>query len=102
MGRSRTYHPAVADDLKSATRYYDAISTDLGNRFRDVIRSRLQDVRNRPESFGVVRDEFRAAGVRRFPYVILFTVDDERVLVVGIFHAHSDQQGWFARLGRKV
>lgn len=74
MSRSRTYHPAVADDLKSAIQYYCAISTDLGNRFRVAIRSRLQDVWNRPEMFGMVRDGFRAAGVRRFPYVIVFTV----------------------------
>jgi hypothetical protein len=30
MGRLRSYHPSVADDLKTAVRYYDSISSELG------------------------------------------------------------------------
>jgi plasmid stabilization system protein ParE len=97
MTRARKYHPAVADDLKKATQYDDALSPDLGNRFRSAIRSRLQDIANRPESFGRVHDELRAAGARKFPYVILFKANEDRGLIIGIFHAHSNQRGWFAR-----
>jgi plasmid stabilization system protein ParE len=99
MGKARAYHPAVADDLKAATHYYDAISADLGDRFRADVRHRLSDIEYRPELFGRVRNDIRAAGVRRFPYVILFTVERRRVFILGIFHARSDQEGWFARLG---
>ena len=98
MGRLRSYHPSVADDLKTAVRYYDSISSELGTRFRAAIRRRLDDVGSRPESFGRVRGELRVAIARRFPYVILFTFGQERVLIVGVFHARSDQQGWFTRV----
>jgi hypothetical protein len=49
------------DDLKTAIRYYDSISSELGTRFRAAIRRRLDDVGSRPESFGRVRGELRVA-----------------------------------------
>jgi hypothetical protein len=99
MGKASAYHPAVADELKAATRHYDTIFADLGNRFRADVRRRLSDIEYRPGLFGRVRDGMTAAGVRRFPHVILFTVERRRVFILGIFHARSDHEGWFAGLG---
>ncbi|TWU05801.1 hypothetical protein Pla52n_15160 [Stieleria varia] len=79
----------VADDLSSATNYYDEISVDLGNRLRDLSQ--------RPESFGCVHGIMRVATVNRFPYVLLFENRDEFVAILGVFHAASDQSGWFER-----
>lgn len=33
----------------------------------------------------------------RFPYVVLFELREEVVAILGIFHAASDQTGWFER-----
>ncbi len=61
MAEPLRFHPLVADDLSAATRWYDKISVDLGNRFRRAISSRLDAIEIRPESFGRVRGELRAA-----------------------------------------
>ncbi len=97
MGKDRRYHPLVADDLTSAATYYDEVSVDLGNRFRDSVRSRLRDVSQRTESFACIHAEMRAAMIDRFPYVLLFEDRGNTVVILGIFHAASDQKGWFER-----
>ena len=97
MARVRRYHPLVADDLSAATGYYDEISADLGNRFRASVRERLRDVADRPESFGRLQNEMRAATLDRFPYVMIFENRDNHVAILGVFHAASDQKGWFDR-----
>ncbi len=97
MASTRRFHPLVAKDLKLAVSHYDAISTDLGNRFRAAVRDRLDIVSDRPNSFGRIHKQFRAAMLDQFPYLILFQCEDRTVEILGVFHAASDRVGWFER-----
>ena len=97
MTRTRRYHPLVASDLADAVAHYDEISSELGNRFRASVRDRIAMITDRPDSFGRVREQYRAALLDRFPYVILFEHEKGTVSILGIFHAASDREGWFKR-----
>jgi hypothetical protein len=57
----------------------------------------IQSVTERPESFGRIGGEFRGAMVDRFPYVVVFTVDDGIPSVFGLRHAASNRSDWFSR-----
>ncbi len=91
------YHPLFAVDLATACAYYDSIAGTLGNRFRANVRSIIQTVIERPESFGRIGGEFRGALVDRFPYVVVFTVDNGLPSIFGLRHAASDRSDWFGR-----
>ncbi len=91
------YHPLFASDLATACSYYDSISNTLGDRFRVNVRSIVQAIVERPESFGRIGGEFRGALVGRFPYVVVFTVGDGMLLIFGLRHAASDRIDWFSR-----
>lgn len=97
MARHRRYHPAFAADLTAATVYYDRISTSLGSRFRDMVRQRLAAITEAPELCGRIRDEIRVSTVNKFPYVILYEVQGDTVVMLGIYHVASEQGAWFAR-----
>jgi plasmid stabilization system protein ParE len=97
MAKIRRFHPLAAADISKAIAYYDDVSIDLGNRFRDSIRQRFESITEFPESYGKIRDPLRAAMISRFPYVILFEQVDEAVVILGVFHAASDCEGWFER-----
>ena len=97
MAKKRRNHPLVADDLRIAASFWDDISIELGNRFRASIRDRLRTISDRPESFARIHEEMRAAMIDRFPYVILFEDRADFIAILGIFHAASDQPGWFSR-----
>jgi plasmid stabilization system protein ParE len=99
MDRHRRYHPLFADDLTSATTYYDRISVPLGNRFRDLVRKRLATITENPELFARIHNDIRASVVDRFPYVILYEVQHDFVVMLGIHHVASDRSGWFERSG---
>ena len=97
MARTRRYHPLVSDDLAAAVAYYDDISIDLGNRFRTSVRNRFETITERPDSYGRIHEQLRAALVDRFPYVVLFEHEIETVAILGIFHAASDRERWLER-----
>lgn len=91
------YHPLFAIDLANACSHFDSIAETLGNRFRTNIRSRIQTVVQRPESFGRIGGEFRGALIGRFPYVVVFTVDGGIPTFFGLRHAASERNDWFSR-----
>ena len=62
-----------------------------------MVRRRLSAITVNPELFGRIHENLRAAMVDRFPYVILYEVQTDTVLMLGIHHAASDQGGWFER-----
>jgi hypothetical protein len=97
MVRSRRYHPLVAEHPASAAERYDSICTDLGNRFRVSVRDRIHAITERPDSLGQIHQQYRAAMLNQFPYVILFEQKNQVVTILVIFHAASDPEGWFDR-----
>lgn len=100
MGNER-YHPLVAVELRDACLRYDAISPALGNRFRASVQARLEAIVQRPESLGTIVGEFRGALVDRFPYVVVFAVENGVPCIYGVRHAASDRKSWFDRTMRQ-
>jgi hypothetical protein len=62
----------VVEDLIRATKWYDEISLELGDRFRSAVDARFESIEINPESYGFARGTIRAAMVPGFPYVVLF------------------------------
>jgi len=94
MANSLRFHTLVVDDLRAATKWYDDISVELGNRFRRAVNSRFDAVELRPESFGRVQNELRATRVEGFPYLVIFEYSGDVAEVLGVFHAAADPVKW--------
>jgi len=91
------FHSAAPDDLLNALDYYDGISVALGNRFRENVDRRLDDIANNPEMFSFDISPVRFAKVDRFPYLIFFAVKSEFVRILAIVHGASDPDKWRTR-----
>jgi hypothetical protein len=83
--------------LADAVAHYDKVSVELGNRFRLVVRDRIATITDRPDSYGRFQEQYRAAMLDKFPYVIVFEQDKGTVSILGVFHVASDRGNWFER-----
>jgi hypothetical protein len=81
MAEQLRFQPSVADDLREAIKWYDDISLVLGNRFRNELDSRSDDIHDRPKTFGYLFSEVRCARLRRFPHLILFREIGETIYI---------------------
>ena len=97
MPEQLRFHSKLVSDLRNASEWYDSISIELGNRFRSHVDSRLDDIAENPDSFGIVFDDFRFARIQRFPYIIIFRNRQYCVHVLGLFHGTSDPEKWHRR-----
>ena len=82
-------------ELRSAVLYYEerqaGLGKDLQDRVSNVIHTVARDPLRFPRYEGkqLTRD-FRRATVERFPYLLVYEVRDNEILIVAV--AHSDRQ----------
>ena len=91
------FHPLVASDLSEAIRWYADISVGLGDRFRQMVDARFDDIAAHPERFPRAFGNDRFARLKRFPYLVLFRESTELVFGLGVFHGASDPAKWRRR-----
>lgn len=75
-------------DLDNAGKWYDKKLRGLSIRLFDEIDEYLNKIQNNPFSFSVRKEgsDTRRCGLKKFPYNIYFTVENERVFVIAILH----------------
>ena len=78
------YHPAVADELEEIRDYYETKSVGLGNAFVDELERQLLTIAAMPSRWMIVQEDLRRALMKRFPYVILFSVIDCKAIRVTV------------------
>jgi toxin ParE1/3/4 len=89
--------PEAEADLNEAYRWYEHQREGLGADFLLCFEETLQKVRRNAEVYPHVRKPVRRAAIRRFPYGLFYVVEEEMVIVVGVFHASRDPKRWQSR-----
>lgn len=102
MAYSITFGKLALDDVRSAADWYKGESLAALERFLDAIDARLPDLVDRPLSFSSVRlrPVYRRARLRRFPYLLIFRVDEarNRVFVAALIHEKRNPGIWVRQL----
>jgi plasmid stabilization system protein ParE len=97
MNRGVVLRRVAEGEFDDAIAWYEGQREGLGNEFRATIEDHFQQIADHPEWFTKVRGEVRRAVVRRFPFVIHFLVEEERIVVLSVFHTSRDPQQLMAR-----
>lgn len=86
-------NPEAEADLADAEAWYDAQRPGLGDEFLDGAEV-FDRLRRLPYLYGKVFQDLRPALIRRFPYAVVYRVDDDQITVVAVYHTHRDPRGW--------
>jgi plasmid stabilization system protein ParE len=92
--------PAAEDDLHDAAAWYDAQHPGLGDAFLRSVDACFARIRRFPRGFPADDDGIHSALLRRFPYVVLFRIQETRSEVLAVWHGRRDPEGWKERLAR--
>ncbi|MEP7111232.1 MAG: type II toxin-antitoxin system RelE/ParE family toxin [Ferruginibacter sp.] len=87
--------PAAIEDIQTAMDYYNSRSLNLGFRFADEVDNSLKAIAKMPAAYGYRFKNVRAKLLYKFPFLIFFTVDDNKftVEVLRILNTHQDSYG---------
>jgi plasmid stabilization system protein ParE len=91
MKRGFALRRIAEQEFDDSIAFYESEREGLGQEFRAIIEQHFQRIADNPERFPKVRGEVRrAVVVRRFPFVIHFLLEPERVVVLSVFHTSRD------------
>lgn len=78
------------NELEDALYFYDLISTKIGDNFLNQINTCIQSILLNPETYKLEFDVYRQAVVTKFPFVIIYTKIDSKILISAIFHTSKN------------
>lgn len=96
MKTIRFLSPAEAE-LLDAAHYYELQAPGLGVDFLDQIDAALQDIRANPARWPTIRGKVRRRLVSRFPYALLYRLDNDEIVIQATMHLHRRPGYWVDR-----
>jgi plasmid stabilization system protein ParE len=90
-------NPEAEADLVEAKSWYDSQRTGLGDDFLLCLEETLQRLRRMPELYAKTFQDLRLALVRRFPFAVIYRIDDNQITVIAIYHTSRDPRSWQQR-----
>jgi len=82
-------HPLIQQDFNEAYGWYEDQQKELGERFSNAIRGKIEQILLRPQVYGSRGNKkFREAKVEFFPYVIVYKINERKkeIYISSIHH----------------
>jgi len=82
--------PEIEEDVTSGYGWYEDKSPGLGEEFLRIFYAYAFNISRNPLMYPIVHNRFRRCLLKRFPYAIYFTIEENRIIVFGLFHCARD------------
>jgi len=77
-------------DLAEAIEYYQNKRKVLGNKFLKCIHKFFDRIAKNSLHYSLKSNNFREAYIQKFPYVIIYDVIDNEIVVFSVFNTHQN------------
>jgi len=85
-------------EFKEAQAWYEERTPGLGQAFVTNVQAAIQRIRRAPVQFPAVDGEVRRALIRRFPYGVFYLNEEDRIVVIAVYHSSRDPKEWRSRV----
>jgi plasmid stabilization system protein ParE len=85
------------NELDDAVDWYEMEQSGLGQRFLAEIRSVLKRITVFPDSCTAISPGLRRCLTRKFPYMLVYGIEEGTVVIVAVAHMHRAPQYWKGR-----
>jgi plasmid stabilization system protein ParE len=91
------FHPAAVDEAEAAALWYAARSPRAARAFDAELAAAVDRIAESPLRWRRHLHGTRRVVLRRFPYLVVYRVDADRVLIVAVAHGHRRPGFWRGR-----
>mgnify|MGYP003520026017 CR=1 FL=1 len=78
--------PRSEDELEEAYCFYEARGTSLGTEFKQDAMKAAELISAHPHAGAIVHENARRILFGRFPYALIYRIDDDRIVVLAVAH----------------
>jgi hypothetical protein len=91
------FRPEARAEMLEAQSWYDVRVPGLGTEFALAVAAGAAAISRFPDACPLVHGRVRKAVLRRFPYALLYVMDDDSILIIACYHHRRDPRGWQTR-----
>ncbi|MBY0498029.1 MAG: type II toxin-antitoxin system RelE/ParE family toxin [Nitrosomonas sp.] len=81
--------------MENAVQFYELEYSGLGRKFKEEVRKAALRIAAYPEGWSIERGNVRKCLLHKFPYKLLFAVDENHILIIAVAHQHRKPDYWF-------
>ena len=85
-------------EVADAVQWYDEKAEGLGREFLDELDRVVRLVRAYPLMATQIEEEIRRFLFTRFPYSLIYGIDQETIVVIAVAHQHREPRYWTDRI----
>ena len=85
-------------DIKESFIWYNNQRENLGIEFLQKVEEIIENIKHNPNQFASINKKIRRALTNKFPYSILFIINETKIIVFAIFHTSRNPKTWKQRL----
>ena len=89
---------AALQEVEAAVAYYESCEHGLGKCFAVQLQQSLQYITVYPHAWPEVRKGIRRYIVTRFPYAVLYYIDNDTIVVIAVMHSKRKPSYWADRI----
>jgi len=84
----------ASEELEASVAYYNSQQADLGSALLAEFENTKDRILELPLAARVVRGNLRKRPIHRFPYFVLYRVNDDEVIIVAVAHRRRRPGFW--------
>ena len=94
MNHTLVFHQLALEEVQDAHDWYEQQRKGLGVEFMDAFDEVVRRILSNPTSFPKAYQQRRKALPTRFPYLVIFELYGDLILVVAVTHASRNPKHW--------
>jgi toxin ParE1/3/4 len=91
------FHPEALTEYTEAVQYYLSQRVKVAQAFIDAIEDAVYRIRESPTRYIVIDEDVRRCMARKFPYGILYTIEQDYILILAVMHCSREPGYWKSR-----
>lgn len=95
------YAPEAKLEIKDAAVYYENCKERLGQAFLEAVEIAIEGILQNPLLWRRISSKFRRCLVKKFPYGIIYAVDEDEIFVAAVMHLKRKPEYWKKRIREK-
>jgi toxin ParE1/3/4 len=96
------FHPEARLEYLEAIDFYESRRSGLGAAFTREVEATIQRILEEPTRWRTIEQDVRRCLTHTFPFGILYTVEEDSILIVAVAHGSRDPGYWQHRTSKET
>jgi toxin ParE1/3/4 len=96
------FHPEARLEYLETIDFYESRRTGLGAAFTREVEATIQRILEEPTRWRIIEQDVRRCLTHTFPFGILYTVEEDSILIVAVAHGSREPDYWRRRISAET